>query len=89
MAMGLMSLLRNPDQIQEMPRISSKQQFLQLAASRNASMANLGWPIDLSEEDKILILQNMMNWDERKGPNPFLNPDTGMPALMQLKLGAM
>ena len=50
------------------------------------TMTDLGWPADMTEEDKAVVFWLMMNHDKIKGgPNPFTSGETGLAPFLQFK----
>ena len=57
-----------------------------MAGGIKPTATDLGWPEDMGDEDKALLIYLMMNHSKIKGgPNPFLDPSTGVPALLKYK----
>ena len=53
---------------------------------QEVSMADAGYPANLSEEDQIFIIQRMMELANEPN-NPYLSGDTGMRMLLREKYG--
>ena len=50
------------------------------------TMTDLGWPADMTEEDKAVVFWLLMNHDKIKGgPNPFTSGETGLAPFLQFK----
>lgn len=57
-----------------------------MAGGIKPTATDLGWPEDMGDEDKALVIWLMMNHNKIKGgPNPFLDPYTGVPAMLKYK----
>ena len=55
-------------------------------AIQQVSMADMGYPSNLKEEDKIFIIQRMMEL-ANEPTNPYLSGETGMQMLFKEKYG--
>ena len=55
-------------------------------AMQQVSMADMGYPSNLKEEDKIFIIQRMMEL-ANEPINPYLSGETGMQMLLKEKYG--
>jgi hypothetical protein len=53
---------------------------------QQASMADMGYPSNLAEEDKVFIIQRMMQLANEPN-NPYLSGDSGMQMLLMEKYG--
>ena len=49
-------------------------------------MASMGYPSNLSDDDKVFIIQRMMQLGNEAN-NPYLSGDTGLKMLLQEKYG--
>ena len=53
---------------------------------KQMSFSDMGYPSNLSEEDKIFIIQRMMELGN-SDDNPYLSGDTGLQMLLKEKYG--
>ena len=53
---------------------------------QQVSMADMGYPSNMKEEDKIFIIQRMMELANEPN-NPYLSGQTGLPMLLKEKYG--
>ncbi len=53
---------------------------------QNISMTDMGYPTNLAEEDKVFIIQRMMELANEPN-NPYLSGDSGMKMLLMEKYG--
>jgi hypothetical protein len=53
---------------------------------KQMSFSDMGYPSNLSEEDKIFIIQRMMELGNSDN-NPYLSGDTGLKMLLKEKYG--
>jgi|TARA_R100001163_G_scaffold22747_1_gene19209 hypothetical protein len=53
---------------------------------KQMSFSDMGYPSNLSEEDKIFIIQRMMELGNSDN-NPYLSGDTGLQMLLKEKYG--
>ena len=53
---------------------------------QQVSMADMGYPSNLAEEDKVFIIQRMMQLANEPN-NPYLSGDSGMQMLLMEKYG--
>ena len=68
------------------PNSMMREGEMQMASSGNPTMADMGWTEDMGDKDKALLIYLLMNHNKIKGgPNPFLEPNTGVPALLNYK----
>ena len=53
---------------------------------QQASMVDMGYPANLAEEDKVFIIQRMMDLANEPN-NPYLSGETGLQMLLKEKYG--
>jgi len=57
-----------------------------MAEGIKPTMTDLGWPPDMPDEDKAIVLWLLMNHDKIKGgPNPFTRGETGLAPFLSFK----
>ncbi len=68
-----------------MPKSNPEMQMA-MSGGIKPTAADLGWPPDMTDDDKALALWLLMNHDKMKGgPNPFTSGETGLAPLLQFK----
>ena len=97
MAMGLMDFLGDLNSVaregergyrKKDPFSTAREGEMRMAMSGGIkpTATDLGWPPDMTDEDKALAIWLLMNHDKIKGgPNPFTRGETGLAPLLQFK----